>query len=91
MKEKTLPKKPSASEAHDEHLLARRQREELKEELANHYASLPRRSSAKSRRVTSFTFFIDSSGIIRYVVLQPLTPATMKQGLASVGVSLITL
>lgn len=231
MKEKTLAKKPPASEAHDEHLLARRQREELKEELANHYASLPRRRSAKSRRVTfgilgfialivvvfsllvfwpssgqssvgglpvgsaapnfslpiyggtgigqtvdlrslrghpvvlnfwsescqpclsevpylqrvyansasggsqsaftllgidqadpnvdirtfgeryhvtypllfdangavnqrynvtaiPFTFFIDSSGVIRYVVLQPLTPTTMKQGLAAVGITL---
>lgn len=225
MKEKTLSKKPPASEARNEHLLARQQREELKEELAKHYASLPRRRSAKSRRVTfgilgfialivvvfsllvfwpssgqtsvgglpvgsaapnfslpiyggagtgqtvdlsslrghpvvlnfwsescqpclsevpylqrvhansasftllgidqadpnvdirtfgeryhvtypllfdangtvnqrynvtaiPFTFFIDSSGVIRYVVLQPLTPATMKQGLAAVGVTL---
>ncbi len=31
------------------------------------------------------TFFIDSNGIIRYVVLQPLTPQTMQQGLAAVG------
>jgi peroxiredoxin len=34
------------------------------------------------------TFFIDSQGIIRYVVLQPLTPQTMQQGLAAVGLSL---
>jgi cytochrome c biogenesis protein CcmG/thiol:disulfide interchange protein DsbE len=31
------------------------------------------------------TFFIDSQGIIRYEVLQPLTPSTMQQGLAAVG------
>ena len=31
------------------------------------------------------TFFLDSSGIIRHVVLQPLTPQTMQQGLAAVG------
>ena len=31
------------------------------------------------------TFFIDSNGVIRYVVLQPLTPQTMQQGLAAVG------
>jgi len=35
-----------------------------------------------------FTFFLDSHGIIRYVVLQPLTPATMQQGLAAVGITL---
>ena len=33
------------------------------------------------------TYFIDSRGVVRFVVIQPLTPATMKQGLASVGVS----
>jgi cytochrome c biogenesis protein CcmG, thiol:disulfide interchange protein DsbE len=34
------------------------------------------------------TYFIDSRGIVRSVVVQPLTPATMKQGLASVGIAL---
>jgi cytochrome c biogenesis protein CcmG/thiol:disulfide interchange protein DsbE len=34
------------------------------------------------------TYFIDSKGIVRSVFVQPLTPDTMKQGLASVGVSL---
>lgn len=34
------------------------------------------------------TFFIDSNGVVRFVVLQPLTPATMQQGLAAVGVTL---
>ena len=33
------------------------------------------------------TYFIDSNGIVRSVFVQPLTPETMKQGLASVGVS----
>lgn len=33
------------------------------------------------------TYFIDSQGIVRSVIVQPLTPATMKQGLASVGIS----
>lgn len=33
------------------------------------------------------TYFIDSQGIVRSVVVQPLTPATMKQGLASVGIA----
>ena len=33
------------------------------------------------------TYFIDSRGVVRFVVVQPLTPATMKQGLASVGVA----
>ena len=34
------------------------------------------------------TYFIDSHGIVRSVIVQPLTPATMKQGLASVGLAL---
>ena len=34
------------------------------------------------------TYFIDSHGVVRSVVIQPLTPATMKQGLASVGIAL---
>src|ERR1700737_3485551 len=34
------------------------------------------------------TYFIDSRGIVRSVFIQPLTPATMKQGLASVGITL---
>ena len=33
------------------------------------------------------TYFIDSQGIVRSVIVQPLTPATMKQGLASVGIT----
>ncbi len=33
------------------------------------------------------TYFIDSRGLVRFVVVQPLTPATMKQGLASVGIA----
>ncbi|HKV58182.1 MAG TPA: TlpA disulfide reductase family protein [Ktedonobacteraceae bacterium] len=33
------------------------------------------------------TYFIDSHGIVRSLVIQPLTPATMKQGLASVGIA----
>jgi cytochrome c biogenesis protein CcmG/thiol:disulfide interchange protein DsbE len=33
------------------------------------------------------TYFIDSQGIVRSVIVQPLTPATMKQGLASVGIA----
>ena len=33
------------------------------------------------------TYFIDSRGVVRFVVVQPLTPATMKQGLASVGIA----
>ena len=36
------------------------------------------------------TYFIDSRGIVRFVVIQPLTPATMKQGLASVGITYFT-
>jgi cytochrome c biogenesis protein CcmG, thiol:disulfide interchange protein DsbE len=34
------------------------------------------------------TYFIDSSGIVRSVVVQPLTPQTMQQGLSSVGISI---
>jgi len=34
------------------------------------------------------TYFIDSSGIVRSVFVQPLTPQTMQQGLSSVGISL---
>jgi peroxiredoxin len=34
------------------------------------------------------TYFIDSSGIVRSVFIQPLTPKTMQQGLASVGIVL---
>jgi cytochrome c biogenesis protein CcmG/thiol:disulfide interchange protein DsbE len=33
------------------------------------------------------TYFIDSQGVVRFVVVQPLTPATMKQGLASIGIT----
>ncbi len=33
------------------------------------------------------TYFIDSHGVVRSVIVQPLTPATMKQGFASVGVA----
>ncbi|HVB73126.1 MAG TPA: TlpA disulfide reductase family protein [Ktedonobacteraceae bacterium] len=33
------------------------------------------------------TYFIDSQGIVRYVIVQPLTPATFKQGLTSLGIS----
>ncbi len=33
------------------------------------------------------TYFIDSRGVVRFVVVQPLTPATMKQGLTSVGIA----
>ena len=32
------------------------------------------------------TYFIDSSGIVRSVFVQPLTPKTMQQGLSSVGI-----
>ena len=34
------------------------------------------------------TYFIDSSGIVRSVFVQPLTPQTMKKGLSSVGISI---
>ncbi len=34
------------------------------------------------------TYFIDSSGIVRSVFVQPLTPQTMRQGLSSVGISM---
>lgn len=34
------------------------------------------------------TYFIDSSGIVRYVVPQQLTPQTMQQGLQAIGVTL---
>jgi cytochrome c biogenesis protein CcmG, thiol:disulfide interchange protein DsbE len=34
------------------------------------------------------TYFIDSNGIVRSVFLQPLTPATMRQGLSSVGIAM---
>jgi cytochrome c biogenesis protein CcmG, thiol:disulfide interchange protein DsbE len=34
------------------------------------------------------TYFIDSSGIVRSVFVQPLTPRTMRQGLSSVGISI---
>src|SRR5207248_1217735 len=34
------------------------------------------------------TYFIDSSGIVRSVFVQPLTPQTMHQGLSSVGISI---
>ena len=33
------------------------------------------------------TYFIDSSGIVRSVFVQPLTARTMQQGLSSVGIS----
>ncbi|HEX7736922.1 MAG TPA: TlpA disulfide reductase family protein [Ktedonobacteraceae bacterium] len=33
------------------------------------------------------TYFIDSSGIVRYVVPQQLTPQAMQQGLQAIGVS----
>ncbi len=34
------------------------------------------------------TYFIDSSGIVRSVFVQPLTPQSMRQGLSSVGISI---
>ena len=34
------------------------------------------------------TYFIDSSGIVRSVFVEPLTPQTMRQGLSSVGISM---
>ncbi len=34
------------------------------------------------------SYFIDSSGIVRSVFVQPLTPQTMRQGLSSVGISM---
>jgi hypothetical protein len=34
------------------------------------------------------TYFIDSSGIVRYVVPQQLTPQAMQQGLQAIGVNL---
>ncbi len=34
------------------------------------------------------TYFIDSSGVVRSVIVQPLTPRTMQQGLSSVGMSI---
>ncbi len=34
------------------------------------------------------TYFIDSSGIVRFVVPQELTPQTMQQGLDAIGVTL---
>jgi|SRR5579883_941753 cytochrome c biogenesis protein CcmG/thiol:disulfide interchange protein DsbE len=34
------------------------------------------------------TYFIDSSGIVRFVVPQELTPQTMQQGLEAIGVTL---
>jgi cytochrome c biogenesis protein CcmG, thiol:disulfide interchange protein DsbE len=34
------------------------------------------------------TYFIDSNGMVRSVFLQPLTPATMRQGLSSVGIAM---
>ena len=34
------------------------------------------------------TYFIDSQGVVRYVVPQQLTPQTMQQGLQAIGVSI---
>jgi cytochrome c biogenesis protein CcmG/thiol:disulfide interchange protein DsbE len=34
------------------------------------------------------TYFIDSRGIVRSAIVQPLTPQTMQQGLSSVGISM---
>ena len=34
------------------------------------------------------TYFIDNNGIVRSVFVLPLTPQTMRQGLASVGISM---
>lgn len=34
------------------------------------------------------TYFVDSAGVVRFVVPQQLTPQTMQQGLESVGVSI---
>ncbi len=34
------------------------------------------------------TYFIDSSGVVRYVIPQQLTPQTMQQGLQAIGVSI---
>ena len=34
------------------------------------------------------TYFLDSRGIVRYVVPQQLTPQAMQQGLQAIGVNL---
>lgn len=34
------------------------------------------------------TYFIDSRGIVRSAIVQPLTPQTMQQGLTSVGINI---
>ena len=34
------------------------------------------------------TYFIDSNGIVRSVFVEQLTPKTMRQGLASIGISM---
>src|SRR5579864_285207 len=52
MKEKIRPKAQASSLAQKEQALARQQREELKQELAQQYADLPRRRPVRSRRIT---------------------------------------
>ena len=83
-----------------EQTLVRAQRQELKHELAEQYAQRSRNVTYpllfdpvgavnQQYNVTAIptTYFIDSNGFVRSVFVQPLTPETMKQGLASVGVS----
>lgn len=81
MKEKTESTKPPADEARDERELARQQREELKRELAEQYARLPRRRAARSRRIT----FVILGIVAVFGVVVSLLAFWPSSGSASVG------
>ena len=81
MREKTQPVEQSSKAALDEHALARQQRDELKRELAEHYASLPRRRSVRSRRIT----FVILGIIAAFAVAISLLAFWPSPGASSVG------
>jgi cytochrome c biogenesis protein CcmG, thiol:disulfide interchange protein DsbE len=81
MKEKTQPVAQKTSVAQEEQALARQQREELKQELAQHYARLPRRRTARSRKITFVIFGI----IAAFAVIISLLVFWPASGAASVG------
>src|SRR5690242_18978394 len=71
----------SSNAAQGEHALARQQRDELKRELEEHYASLPRRSSARSRRIT----FVILGIIAAFAVVISVLAFWPSSGASSVG------
>ena len=83
MKDTTQPVAASSDAAQNEQALARQQRQELKQELAEHYAKLPRRRSARSRRITFVILGVIAAFgvVISLLVFWPSSNASSVGGL----------